>query len=60
MVQNDKKVCLSCFISQETYIIWFLFMAHMYKMIISRAAFFHFIKIVIFRVAKGVKGQQMV
>ena len=40
MAQNAKKVCLSCFISQETYIIWFSFKVHMYKMIISRVVFF--------------------
>ena len=28
MAQKSKKVCLSCFISQETYIIWFSFMVH--------------------------------
>ena len=34
-VQNDKKLCLSLFISQEPYIIWLSFMVHMCKMIIS-------------------------
>ena len=26
IVQNEKKFCLPCFISQESYIIWFSFM----------------------------------
>ena len=44
MVQNDKKLCLSCSISQESYIIWLLFMAHMCKMIISPGMVFIFSK----------------
>ena len=31
MVQNDKKLCLPCSISQEPYIICFSFMVHMCK-----------------------------
>ena len=34
-----KKFCLLHSISKETYIIWFSFMAHMYKMIISMGFF---------------------
>ena len=39
-VQNEKKFCLSHSISQEPYIIWFSFVVHMYKMIISPGVFF--------------------
>ena len=42
MVQNEKKFCLSRSISQEPYIIWFSFMMHMCKMIISMSIFFIF------------------
>ena len=42
MVQNDKEICLSCSISQEPYIIWFLFMVHICKMIISLGIFLIF------------------
>ena len=58
--QNDKKFCLSHYISQEPYIIWFSFMVHMYKMIISPCVFFIFSKFLIFWIVRGVKGQQMV
>ena len=50
MVQNDKKFCLSCFISQELYIIWLSFVVHMCKMMISPGFLFIFFKIFIFRV----------
>ena len=39
MVQNEKKFCLSCSISQELYIIWFSFMVLMFNMIISPGSF---------------------
>ena len=42
IVQNDKKFCPSCSISQELYIIWLLFMVHMCKMILSPGNFFIF------------------
>ena len=42
MVQNDKKISLSCSISQGWYIIWFSFMILMFKMIIPAAVFFSF------------------
>ena len=42
MAQNDKKLCLLCFISQEPYIIWLWFMAHLCKMIISSRIFSFF------------------
>ena len=38
-LQNDKKFCLSCFISQEPYIIWLSFMVHWCKMMISPGIF---------------------
>ena len=41
--------CSHC-ISQELYIIWLWFLVHMCKMMISPAIFFHFFKILIFRV----------
>ena len=56
-VQNDKKCCLSRSISAEPYIIWLLFMVHIYKMIMSPGSFYFF-KILIFRVVRGVKGQK--
>ena len=59
-VQNDKIFCLSCFISQEPFIIWLSFMVHMFKIIISSGVFFHFFKILIFWVVGGVKGQKKV
>ena len=58
MVQNDKKFCL--LISQEPYIIWLSFMVHFCKMIISPGVFFHFFKILIFQVVRGVKGLKLV
>ena len=58
MVQNDKKLCLSCSISQEPCIIWLLFMVQMCKIIISPGVFFNF-KILIFWVVRGLKGQKM-
>ena len=42
MAQNDKKFYLSCFISQEPYIIWLSFMVHLCKMIISSRIFSFF------------------
>ena len=60
VVQNDKTFCLSCSISQELCIIWFSFMVHVCKMIISPGFLFHFFKILIFWVVMEVKGQKMV
>ena len=57
-VQNDKKLCLSCSISQEPYVIWLSFMVQVCKMIISPVAFFN-VKILIFQVVKGLKWQEM-
>ena len=45
MAQNHKKLCLLCFISQESYIIWLSFMVHLSKMIISSGVLFHLFKI---------------
>ena len=60
MAPNNKKFFLSCFISQETYIIIMIFIygTHVQKDNIYRS-FFHFFKILIFWVASGVKGQKM-
>ena len=60
MLQNDKKLCLLHSISQEPHIIRLWFMVHICKMIISSGVFFHFFKILIFWVVRGVKGQKMV
>ena len=40
MAQNDKNLCLSHSVSQEPYSIWFWFLVHMCKMMISLAMFF--------------------
>ena len=55
-VQNDKKFCLSCSISQEPYIIWLSFMVQMYKIKTSPGVFLNF-KILIFLVVRGLKWQ---
>ena len=44
MIQNDKKFCLTCSMSQEPYIIWLSCMVHMCKMIISPVGFIIFSK----------------
>ena len=59
-IQNDKKFCVSSFISQEPYIIWLSFMVHLCKMTISSVVFFHFFKILIFWVVRGLRGQKMI
>ena len=60
MAQNDKKFCLSHFVSQKPYIVWLSFMVHLYKMMIYPGVFFfHFLKILIFRVSV-VKGQKII
>ena len=60
MAQNDKKFCLSHFVSQEPYIVWLSVMVHLYKMMIYPGVFFfHFLKILIFRVSV-VKGQKII
>ena len=47
---NWKKFCPSHSISEELYLIWFLFLVHMCKMMISRTCFFIFPKFWFFRV----------
>ena len=59
MVQNGKIFCLSCSISQESYIIWFSFVALMFKMIIPPGDFFIFSKFSFSRLLGGVKGQKI-
>ena len=59
IVQNDKKFYLLCLISQEPYIIWFSFMAHMCKIIISPGFLWRVFQIFIFGVSSGVKGQNI-
>ena len=59
-VQNDKKFSLSCSISQERYIIWFSFIVHMSKIIISPGVFFIFSKFWFFGLLGGVKMQKKV
>ena len=56
MVQNDKKLCPSGFISQELYIIWLSFMAHLCKMIIYLGSFFIFSKFWFFGLLVGGGG----
>ena len=55
-----EKFCLSHLVSQEPYSIWLSFMVHLYKKIVSPGIFYIFFKILIFQVARGVKGQIMV
>ena len=55
-----QKVCLLHSISEEPYLIWLLFMVHICKMVISSGVFFHFYKILIFQIVRGVKGQNLV
>ena len=60
MAQNDKKFRLSHSISQELYLIWLWFLAHLYKIMISPAIFFIFSKFWFFWFLGGrVKGQKM-
>ena len=60
MVQNNKKFCLSHFISLEPYIIWLSFMLLMCKMIISSCIFFFFFNFNFWGCVRGVKGQKTV
>ena len=57
MVQNDKKFCPSHSRFQEANMIWLSFVVHYCKMIIS-LEFFHFFKILIFRVVMSGKGHK--
>ena len=56
MAQNDQTFCLSCFMSQESYIIWLSFMLHFCE-IMFRGLFFIFSKFW-FSGLLGVKGQK--
>ena len=58
IVQNDKKFCLSCSVSQEPYIIWLSFMVHLCKMIISPVVFFIFSKYWFLGLLRGKKGKE--
>ena len=49
IAQNDKTN-LSDSVSQEQYLIWLWFLVQMCEMMLSPAIFFHFFKILIFRV----------
>ena len=44
IVQNYKKFCLLCFISQESYILWLSFMVHLCEIMIFPGIFFSFSK----------------
>ena len=59
MVQNYKRFCLLGSMSQEPYIIWYLFMVRLCKMIIFQCFLFYFFQNVFFFVFSGV-GQKMV
>ena len=52
-------MCLSRLISQEPYIIWLSFIVHMWKNYNISSCFFHFFKILIFWVVRGVKRKKM-
>ena len=52
-----RKNCLPCNISQKTYIIWFSFMVHMCKMIISKGIFKIFSKFWFSRLLGGKRAK---
>ena len=54
-VQINKKLCLLCSVSQESYIIWLSFMVLMCKMIIFPGIFFSMLKFWFSRLSKGWK-----
>ena len=58
--QNEKNFCLSHSLSQESFFIIFSFIVHICKMIKSQGIFFILLifKILIFRVVRGVKGEE--
>ena len=41
LAQNDKKLCLSCFISQEPYIIWSSFLIIIWSSFLHISSFFY-------------------
>ena len=57
-VQNDKKFCPSCSVSQEPYMIWLSFKVYMCKMVISSGKFFISAKVCFFGVVKMQKGKK--
>ena len=57
MAQNEKKFCLSCFISQEPYITWLSFVVHKFKKMISPCIFFVLLKFWFFGLLVGEKGE---
>ena len=48
-----------CSVSYKPYIIWFSFMVHICKVIVSPSIFFDFFKILIFQVVSGLEGQKV-
>ena len=60
MAQNDQKFYLLHSIPQELYIVWSSFMFHVCKMITFPGMLFHFFKILITWVFRGLKGWLMV
>ena len=58
--QNEKNFCLSHSLSEESFFIIFSFIVHICKMIKSQGIFFILLifKILIFRVVRGVKGEE--
>ena len=58
MTPNDRKFCLSHFISQEPYIIWLSFMVNLCKMMISPGVFFIFSKFWFSGLLEGSKGKK--
>ena len=58
IAQNDKKVCLLHWISWEPYIIWWSFVVHECKMIISPDSFFIFSKLWFSGLLGGSKGKK--
>ena len=54
-IQNDKKFCPLCSVSQESYILCLSFMVHPCKMIISPGICFHIFKILIVWAVKKAK-----
>ena len=58
IVQNYKKFCPSCSISQEPHIIWLSFMVHICKMNISGCFSCRFSKFWFSGLSGGVKGQK--
>ena len=53
------SVCLLGIISQESYIMWSVFVVHMWKMMISPWFFFIFLKFWFSRLLGGLKGQKI-